>query len=120
LRQRLAPMLEGRRGRVIRLAGLVLLGFMALPYVLTLVYVFVNPPISFYMLRQAVAGYGAEWRWRDIDRISPNLVAQVVISEDSRFCEHWGVDWGALAEAIDDAGDGNRPRGACTITMQSA
>ena len=52
-----------------------------------------------------------------LDRISPNLAAAVISSEDGRFCQHHGVDWGELKEAIESAGDGVA-RGGSTISMQ--
>jgi monofunctional biosynthetic peptidoglycan transglycosylase len=95
------------------------LAFVLGPYLLTLAYMFVDPPFSAPMLRQRLTGHAAIEIWRDLDRISPNLVTQVIVSEDGRFCQHWGVDWDAIDAAIDDA-EGGRPRGASTITMQTA
>ena len=40
----------------------------------------------------------------------------MIASEDGRFCVHWGVDWGAMREAIQAGGI----RGASTIPMQVA
>src|SRR5512135_3593562 len=58
-------------------------------------------------------------------QVSPALVAAVLAAEDSRFFEHHGIDWQAVAEAraynLRHAG-GRRPRvhGASTITQQLA
>ncbi len=49
-----------------------------------------------------------------LSSISTYLLRAVVTSEDARFCRHGGVDWGALAEAMQDS------RGGSTITMQTA
>jgi monofunctional glycosyltransferase len=56
-------------------------------------------------------------------RVSPALVAAVVAAEDSRFWEHHGIDWNAVAEARAynaRHARGRRPRvhGASTITQQ--
>jgi monofunctional biosynthetic peptidoglycan transglycosylase len=55
-------------------------------------------------------------QWQPLEAIAPTLPRAVVASEDQRFCEHWGVDFGALAEVLDDP-DGPS-RGASTVTMQ--
>lgn len=120
LRANLASLRETSRRRWFRYILYGFLGFFLAPYVLTLFFVFVDPPMSFYMFRQAVAGNGAEWQWRDLEEISPNLLTQVIVSEDARFCEHWGVDWLAVMDAMEDAEAGDRPRGASTISMQTA
>jgi monofunctional biosynthetic peptidoglycan transglycosylase len=44
----------------------------------------------------------------------------VVAAEDNRFCEHWGFDWQALKGEIAAWRAGEAPRGASTITMQTA
>ena len=31
--------------------------------------------------------------WVPLESISPNLIHAVMVSEDSRFCEHWGIDF---------------------------
>ena len=49
--------------------------------------------------------------------MSPNIVRAVLLSEDGRFCEHSGIDFEALEDAVERAGSGS-PRGASTISMQ--
>jgi monofunctional biosynthetic peptidoglycan transglycosylase len=76
------------------------------------------PPVSTLMLGRWLTGQKVERVALRLDQVSPALVAAVVSSEDGRFCRHWGVDWGALSGAIQDARDGERARGASTLTMQ--
>jgi monofunctional biosynthetic peptidoglycan transglycosylase len=78
------------------------------------------PPISTLMLARWVAFRGVERTYVPLARISPRLVAAVVISEDALFCRHHGVDWGALNEVIIEADEDGPSRGASTITMQTA
>jgi monofunctional biosynthetic peptidoglycan transglycosylase len=44
-------------------------------------------------------------------------VRAVVVSEDGRFCDHWGIDLAAIKEAIERSSGGTL-RGASTISMQ--
>ncbi len=81
---------------------------------------FLNPPITPLMVAKWVRGYTLEHPWVPLDDISPNLPLAVITSEDGQFCSHWGVDWGAVREAIDEARRRGRYRGASTITMQTA
>lgn len=80
-------------------------------------YRFVNPPMSSLMLQQWISGQAIAQTWADIDQISPQVVRAVLLSEDGRFCDHTGVDFDAMQDAIERAGDG-APRGASTISMQ--
>src|SRR5512139_906319 len=45
-----------------------------LPYLLTVVYTVVNPPVSALMLWRLASGYGIDQRWVPLEKISPNLV----------------------------------------------
>ncbi len=103
-----------------RLGLIALLVFLLAPYVLVLVYRFVDPPVSALMVRRALGGTSIHYRWRDLDEIAPSLPRTVVISEDAALCRHWGVDWDAVGEAMDNAEEGETPRGASTIPMQVA
>jgi monofunctional biosynthetic peptidoglycan transglycosylase len=80
----------------------------------------VVPPVSTLMLARWVTFRGVERTYVPLARISPRLVAAVVISEDALFCRHHGVDWGALNEVINEADEDGPSRGASTITMQTA
>ncbi len=53
----------------------------------------------------------------DIDR---DLVRAVIAAEDARFCMHHGFDLAAIQDAIADAQEGGRLRGASTISQQVA
>lgn len=106
--------------KALQIAAVSLGVVVSLPYVFILLYRFVDPPISALMLRHAVLGYDISQEWVDFKDISPHLGRAAVIAEDSRFCQHWGVDWFAVGEALEDIEVGERPRGASTIPMQTA
>jgi monofunctional biosynthetic peptidoglycan transglycosylase len=103
-----------------RVAAISLAVFLLTPYIFVLIYRFIDPPFSSLMLRQALTGQSIERRWVDIEEMSPALPRAVIVSEDAAFCDHWGVDWEAVSDAIGAAKDGDIPRGASTIPMQTA
>ncbi len=108
------PALARKLGRVALLA---MAGWLAVVLTLVVIYRFVAPPVSTLMLYERVTGQDVEQTWKPIEAISPNVVRAVLLSEDGRFCEHWGVDFDEMQNAIERAGDG-MPRGASTISMQ--
>lgn len=106
--------------RAAKIAAAALLVFLALPYALAPLYRFVDPPFSALMARQALSGVGLRHAWVDLNEMSPALPTAVIVAEDAGFCRHWGVDWNAVGEAMEDAEDGERVRGASTLPMQTA
>lgn len=97
----------------------VLAVLVAIPLVLTPVYLVVDP-VSVPMLERYVTGRPVVRQWRDIDTVSDRLKAAVIMSEDGQFCRHWGVDLAALRAEVDNFLAGRPVRGASTITMQVA
>ncbi|MDJ0613915.1 MAG: monofunctional biosynthetic peptidoglycan transglycosylase [Rhizobiaceae bacterium] len=75
-------------------------------------------PVSTLMVREALVGAGAKRQWVELEDMSPRIYQSILMSEDGQFCSHNGVDWSALNQVIDDALEGERTRGASTITMQ--
>jgi monofunctional biosynthetic peptidoglycan transglycosylase len=85
------------------------------------------PPTTSFILQNRVeawrAGYGFypyPYRWVDYERIAPVMALAVVAAEDQRFREHHGLDLTGIRQAIRDNQYRNRPRGASTITQQTA
>jgi monofunctional biosynthetic peptidoglycan transglycosylase len=105
---------------MLRIAAIILSALFLLPYLLIPIYCFVDPPISALMLRNGLLGKEVNYQWVNFGDISPNLATAVVIAEDARFCSHWGVDWLAVGDVLEDLEDGETPRGASTIPMQTA
>jgi monofunctional biosynthetic peptidoglycan transglycosylase len=90
------------------------------PLVLTLFYrIPAIQPISTLMISKRIAGKQAARTWVSIGEVSPFVYQSVVSSEDGRFCIHVGVDWVAVNLVVDDLIEGERPRGASTIPMQT-
>ncbi|MBS0267866.1 MAG: monofunctional biosynthetic peptidoglycan transglycosylase [Proteobacteria bacterium] len=118
-----APQVAADRGsflkRAVKLLAGLAVGWLALVLLLILVYRFVNPPASALMIQQWITGQTISQKWVAIDDMSPNIVRAVLLSEDGRFCEHSGIDFEALEEAVERAGSGSlRGGGASTISMQ--
>jgi monofunctional biosynthetic peptidoglycan transglycosylase len=81
---------------------------------------FVAPPVTPLMLLRLLQGYDLHHTWVPYDRIAPALPQAVIASEDNWFCrEQFGIDFDAMASQIAAWRDGERPRGASTITMQT-
>ena len=92
------------------------------PFILTIIYAIVPPPVSNLMLFRALHGNGIKKDWVSLNEMSPYLAASVLSSEDARFCSHWGVDWTEMQGVIDDVMDDDEGpvRGASTVSMQAA
>ncbi len=103
--------------RLLRIAAWLVIGWLVIVLTLMAAYRFVDPPGSMLMLQQWLSGERIESTWVPIEEISPNVIRAVVASEDSRFCDHHGIDFEALAGAVSDVGSG-AARGASTISMQ--
>jgi monofunctional glycosyltransferase len=94
----------------------VLLLAVLLPLLL-LVLRFVPPPTSAFMLQSP---YPVSQQWVSIDTLPAHVALAMVASEDQRFPEHFGVDFTAISDALDQAEDGDGLRGASTISQQTA
>ena len=85
------------------------------------------PPTTSFILQNRIealrAGYGFypyPYHWVDYERIAPVMALAVVAAEDQRFREHHGVDLSSIRQAIRDNQYRSRPRGASTISQQTA
>ena len=114
-----APRSRGWIARLVWTLVIVLLVILLLPYVLTLVYRFVNP-VSTLMLARWAKGLRVERTYVPLDRMAPALPVTVIASEDGRFCFHRGIDLKELRQRIDEADDLSEARGVSTITQQVA
>ena len=101
---------------VIRIAVLVILG----PVVVILAFRWVPLPCSAFMIRQRLSGVALDYRWVPLERMSPYAPLSVIASEDQNFFRHWGFDFRAIAEAMEDNQRRDKPRGASTISQQVA
>ncbi|MBN2752575.1 MAG: monofunctional biosynthetic peptidoglycan transglycosylase [Rhodospirillaceae bacterium] len=77
-------------------------------------------PITPLMIIRRFEGHGLSQDWVSLSNISPQMRAAVIAAEDNRFCRHYGFDFGALQDAVENWDAGRRPRGASTLSMQTA
>ncbi len=81
---------------------------------------FLNPPATPLMVYRWLCGEKPDFRWRSLSEISPSLQRAVIAAEDQRFLSHHGFDWKQIERALEEYQNGERIRGASTITMQVA
>jgi monofunctional biosynthetic peptidoglycan transglycosylase len=110
-----------------RIAGFVVLGWLALTIGVVLLLRWVDPPTSAFMLSdrlearlQHETGYRFAHRWVDWSAISDNAKLAVIASEDQRFAEHFGFDFVEIGNALVERERGESLRGASTISQQTA
>ncbi|MBV2129010.1 monofunctional biosynthetic peptidoglycan transglycosylase [Arsukibacterium indicum] len=78
---------------------------------------FVPPPTSSFMLQSP---YPVRQQWVSIDTLPPHVALAMVASEDQLFPEHFGVDFAAISDALEQYDEGGNLRGASTISQQTA
>ncbi len=101
-------------------AGLLLL--IVLPFAWVLLHLILPAFVTPLMVQRLTEGHGWSQSWKPLSEISPYLPLAVIASEDNRFCQHRGVDWGAIQDAQREVESGRRDqaRGASTISQQTA
>lgn len=102
---------------------LVCLGLVALILLVLLLFRFVNPPTTAFILAHHAssgAQSGVQQTWVPLEDMSPWMPLAVIASEDQRFLSHWGIDTNAILTAVEDFRRGEGLRGASTITQQTA
>jgi monofunctional biosynthetic peptidoglycan transglycosylase len=62
--------------------------------------------------------YREQYKFVPLGQISPNLQHAVIAAEDSRFYQHHGFDWDEIQIAAQQDLEGERTRGASTLTQQ--
>ena len=130
-------MTKGTRRGLLRAAGRGLLVLLALGFA-SVAYVYLSLPdvralrtrnpstTAFMELRAREANAKGkvsvrDQRWIPYSRISPNLKRAVIVTEDSAFWQHEGVDYEQLRESMEVNWErGEFARGASTITQQLA
>jgi monofunctional biosynthetic peptidoglycan transglycosylase len=88
------------------------------PYAIAPLYRFIDP-ISTPMLWRWALGARVERSAVPLNQISPALQLTVIVAEDGSFCRNYGIDLGAMREALQRSGDVGEARGASTITQQT-
>jgi monofunctional biosynthetic peptidoglycan transglycosylase len=84
-------------------------------------YRFIAPPFTFTMAGDMIGGHSINKAWMPISRIDPSMPRAAIAAEDSRFCEHNGFDYQAMAAAAARNATGKkRIRGGSTISQQTA
>jgi monofunctional glycosyltransferase len=62
--------------------------------------------------------YRERYKFIPLRQISPDLQHAVIAAEDADFYQHHGFDWHEIQIAAEDDLEGDRTRGASTITQQ--
>jgi len=83
-------------------------------------YRFINPPGTLTMVSRSLQGETVNHPWAPYNDISGHLALAVIAAEDTKFCRHWGFDFGEMKAALADARLGKGMRGASTLSQQTA
>ena len=103
--------------RILFKAGLVFVGVSVL---WVGIYRFVPVPFTWTMAGDLLAGRSVTKQWMPLSRMDPDMARAAIAGEDSRFCEHHGFDFRAIAGAAYRNAQGGRIRGGSTISQQTA
>jgi Transglycosylase len=111
-------------GRWLRRLVLVCVALLLLIVLCVLLLRWVNPVTSAFMVRASInayseaAPYSTDYRWVDLEDISPHAAIAVIASEDQLFPFHTGFDFKSIRQAVQHNASHKRQRGASTISQQ--
>ena len=97
-----------------------LLGLVAFSILWAGAYRLLNPPTTYLMIRDRLAGLEVKQQWVGLDEMSRHIPRAVIAAEDSRFCQHRGFDVEAIEKAMEANEKGRKLRGGSTISQQTA
>lgn len=113
--------------RLLRPLAILVLAWLALSWLAVLVLRFVPPWTSAVMMERRLGAllhgehdFRLRQHWVPWSQVSPYVPLAMVAGEDQKFPFHHGFDFDSIQDAMDDAEDGHRLRGASTISQQTA
>src|SRR5437764_368907 len=113
--------------RLLRGLLLTLLALFASSWLCVLILRFVPPFTSAFMIERRMTaltrgehGFTLKYQWIPFEKVSSELPIALIAAEDQKFPLHHGFDLQAIADALDEAEEGERLRGASTISQQTA
>jgi len=109
-------MAKGKRG-IFAWLWFVMWRFLLLLTLFLLLLRFVPLSTTAFMLQSP---YPVTQHWINIDKLPSHVLLAMVASEDQRFPQHFGVDVSAISQVLNQSDNGDAPRGASTITQQTA
>jgi len=80
----------------------------------------IDPPGTAFMLADDSGRVPVRFEWAGWGDIGLAPTLAVVAAEDQKFAEHFGFDVESIRDSIEDFSDGDRLRGASTISQQVA
>lgn len=111
--------LKKLRRSLVKFFVVTVVGLFAFSVLLVLPWRWLPPPTSAFMLQDRWhSGKAIAQQWLPMAQIAPAVAIAVVASEDQKFPHHYGFDFKALSQAIQE--NRQRRRGASTITQQLA
>ena len=93
----------------------ILVGAVAVFLLIVVLFGFIRPPTTPYIVAEAWRHGGVSRSWVPIETMAPVMARSVVAAEDANFCLHWGFDMAAIREALEDGAG----RGASTLSQQT-
>jgi len=84
----------------------------------------IDPPTTMVQIQRRLQAwihdrpYQKHYQFLPLSQISPDLQHAVVAAEDARFYQHDGFDWHEIEVAAREDMEGERARGASTLTQQ--
>lgn len=112
--------------KILKILKKIVFAFFAISIFSVILFRFVPVPITPLMvikkIEQNNQGLYPEFhhKWVSSKKISNNLKRAVIASEDQRFYQHWGFDVEQIKKATKENQRRRRPRGASTISQQTA
>lgn len=111
--------------KFLKYLGITVLGFLFLLIFSILLLRWVNPPFTSFTLQAdwdqlERESYNLRTEWVHPEEIPEHMIWAVVAAEDQLFFEHFGFDIESIQEAWEDRQQGERTRGASTISQQVA
>ena len=104
--------------KILKILATIVIAYSIIVMLLSILYIFA-PPVSTLMLARWITLQHVAYTPVPLRSISHSLVRMVIRAEDSKFCNHHGIDWNSLEHTIEDAATEDGPsRGASTIPMQ--
>jgi monofunctional glycosyltransferase len=85
-----------------------------------LAYRFIDPPITWIMVRDHRAGIAVQQQWVALAQMSRSMPRAAIGAEDSTFCRHGGFDLDAIGAAMERNASSRRVIGGSTISQQTA